>query len=134
MSRGDWIIAAPEATEVADDDFGDNAAVSPWPAKREITATVAWMDDEPLVPGRVYWALHGHRWVKAKVRRVAHRLNINTLAQEETQQLEANAIGQIELVLQEAIPAAPFTQARQLGSLILVDTASNATAGAVLVN
>ena len=134
VSRGDWIIAAPVAAEVADDDFGDNAAASPWPAQREITATVAWMDNEALVPGRVYWALHGHRWVKAKVRRVAHRLNINTLAQEEAQQLEANAIGQIELVLQEAIPAAPFTQARQLGSLILVDTASNATAGAVLVN
>ncbi|MDN5540161.1 MAG: sulfate adenylyltransferase, partial [Comamonas sp.] len=53
---------------------------------------------------------------------------------EDAQQLEANAIGQVELVLQEAIPAAPFTQARQLGSLILVDTASNATAGAALVN
>ncbi len=133
VSRGDWIVAAPVQAQVAEDDFDAPAAVSPWPAQREITATVAWMDDEPLVPGRVYWALHGHRWVKAKVRRVGHRLNINTLAQEEAQQLEANAIGQVELQLQEAIPAAPFTQARQLGSLILVDTASNATAGAVLV-
>lgn len=133
VSRGDWIVAAPVQAQVAEDDFDAPAAVSPWPAQREITATVAWMDDEPLVPGRVYWALHGHRWVKAKVRRVGHRLNINTLAQEEAQQLEANAIGQVELQLQEAIPAAPFTTARQLGSLILVDTASNATAGAVLV-
>ena len=133
VSRGDWIVAAPVAAQVTDDDFGDTAAVSPWPAQREITATVAWMDNEPLVPGRVYWALHGHRWVKAKVRRLVHRLNINTLAQEEAQQLDANAIGQVELTLQEAIPAAPFTKARQLGSLILVDTASNATAGAALV-
>ena len=133
VSRGDWIVAAPVAAQVTDDDFGDTAAVSPWPAQREITATVAWMDNEPLVPGRVYWALHGHRWVKAKVRRLVHRLNINTLAQEEAQQLDANAIGQVELALQEAIPAAPFVQARQLGSLILVDTASHATAGAVLV-
>lgn len=133
VSRGDWIVAAPVQAQAAEDDFDAPAAVSPWPAQREITATVAWMDGEPLVPGRVYWALHGHRWVKAKVRRVGHRLNINTLAQEEAQQLEANAIGQVELQLQEAIPAAPFTTARQLGSLILVDTASNATAGAVLV-
>ncbi|RGE44101.1 sulfate adenylyltransferase [Comamonas testosteroni] len=134
VSRGDWIVAAPVATEAAEDDFDAPAAVSPWPASREITATVAWMDNEPLVPGRVYWALHGHRWVKAKARSVTHRLNINTLEKEEAQQLETNAIGQVELVLQEAIPAAPFTQARQLGSLILVDTASNATAGAALVN
>ncbi|QXZ08244.1 sulfate adenylyltransferase [Comamonas sp. Y33R10-2] len=135
VSRGDWIVAAPVvAAAAAEDDFDAPAAVSPWPATREITATVAWMDNEPLVPGRVYWALHGHRWVKAKVRSLVHRLNINTLAQEDAQQLEANAIGQVELVLQEAIPAAAFTQARQLGAMILVDTASNATAGAVLVH
>jgi sulfate adenylyltransferase subunit 1 len=130
VSRGDWIIAAPVQPK-AEDDFDAPAAASPWPSSREITATVAWMDNEPLVPGRVYWALHGHRWVKAKARRVVHRLNI-TLDQEDAQQLEANAIGQVELVLQEAIPAA-LHQARQLGSLILVDTASNA-AGAALVN
>ena len=134
VSRGDWIVAAPAAIEAADDDFDTPTPQSPWPASREITATVAWMDNEPLVPGRVYWALHGHRWVKAKVRKVAHRLNINTLDKEDAQQLEANAIGQVELVLQEAIPAAPFTKARQLGSIILVDTASNATAGAALVS
>ena len=134
VSRGDWIVAAPAAIEASDDDFDTLTPRSPWPTSREITATVAWMDNEPLVPGRVYWALHGHRWVKAKVRKVAHRLNINTLAKEDAQQLEANAIGQVELVLQEAIPAAPFTKARQLGSIILVDTASNATAGAALVN
>ncbi|NHB12595.1 sulfate adenylyltransferase, partial [Burkholderia cepacia] len=91
-------------------------------------------DDEPLVAGRVYWALHGHRWVKAKVQRVVHRLNIHTLEEEEATQLEPNAIGHVDLLLQEALPAAPFTQARVLGSLILVDTASHRTAAAVLVN
>jgi len=92
------------------------------------------MDDEALVAGRVYWALHGHRWVKAKVKAVVHKLNINTLAEEAATQLDPNAIGHVHLLLQEAIPAAPFTQARVLGSLILVDTASHKTAGAVLVN
>ena len=134
VSRGDWIVAAPVPATPAEDDFDTPAAVSPWPGQRELHATVAWMDDEPLVAGRVYWALHGHRWVKAKVRRVVHRLNIHTLAEEEAQQLEPNAIGHVELLLQEPLPAAPFTQARLLGSLILVDTASHRTAGAILVN
>ena len=62
------------------------------------------------------------------------KLNINTLAKEAATQLDPNAIGHVELLLQEAIPTAPFTQARVLGSLILVDTASHKTAGAVLVN
>jgi len=136
VSRGDWILAAPEPAAVhADDDFGDTpAAASPWPGQRELRTTVAWMDDEPLVAGRVYWALHGHRWVKAKVKRIVHRLDIHTLAEEDATQLEPNAIGHVELLLQEALPAAPFAQARVLGSLILVDTASHKTAGAVLVD
>ena len=136
VSRGDWILAAPTpAAAPADDDFGDTPAATPaWPASRELRTTIAWMDDEPLVAGRVYWALHGHRWVKAKVKAVVHKLNINTLAEEAATQLDPNAIGHVELLLQEAIPAAPFTQARVLGSLILVDTASHKTAGAVLVN
>jgi len=40
----------------------------------------------------------------------------------------------VELALQEAIPALPFARSRGLGSLILVDTASHKTSGAVLVN
>ena len=91
------------------------------------------MDNEPLVPGRVYQALHGRRWIKAKVKKVLNRLDINTLERLPADQLEPNAIGRVEIALQEAIPAAAFAQSRELGSLILVDTASNSTAAAVLV-
>ena len=136
VSRGDWIVATAAASTavIADDDFDTPAAsTSAWPAKRELSATVAWMDDEPLVIGRVYWLLHGHRWVKAKVQRVLHRLNVHTLAEEAADSLAANAIGHVQLLLQEALPTAPFAQSRVLGSLILVDTASHRTAAAVLV-
>ena len=136
ISRGDWIVAAPSpatTAPAADDDFDTPAAEAAWPTTRELAATVAWLDDEPLVAGRVYWALHGHRWVKAKVKRIVERLDIHSLAREAASQLEANAIGHVELLLQEPIPAAPFSRSRVLGSLILVDTASHKTAGAVLV-
>ncbi len=134
VSRGDWIVAAPAPAAVSADDFDTPASTPAWPAQRELTATVAWMDDEPLVAGRVYWALHGHRWVKAKVQRVVHRLNVDTLAQEPATELAPNAIGHATLVLQEALPVAPFGQSRTLGSLILVDTASHRTAAAVLLH
>ena len=136
ISRGDWIVAAPSpatAPPAAEDDFDTPAAEAAWPTTRELAATVAWLDDEPLVAGRVYWALHGHRWVKAKVKRIVERLDIHSLAREAASQLEANAIGHVEVLLQEPIPAAPFSRSRVLGSLILVDTASHKTAGAVLV-
>jgi sulfate adenylyltransferase subunit 1 len=121
VSRGDWLLAVDEQGQSLE-------------ASREIRATVAWMDDDTLVAGRVYWALHGHRWVKAKVKRIVHKLDIHTLAEEEASQLEPNAIGHIELALQEPLATAPFAQSRALGSLVLVDTASHRTSGAVLVS
>jgi len=122
VSRGDWLLAEKSESLGAPE------------GQRQITTTVAWMDDEPLVPGRVYWALHGHRWVKAKVQRVVHRLNVNTLAEEEATELAPNAIGHVTLALQEPLVTLPFAQSRILGALVLVDTASHKTSGAVLVN
>ncbi|QKV53405.1 sulfate adenylyltransferase subunit 1 [Comamonas antarctica] len=133
VSRGDWILAAPETpAAAAADDFDPPEAVPV--GRRDVTATVAWMDDEPLVPGRVYLALHGHRWVKAKVRRVVHHLDIHTLAEEPAANLQANAIGVVELALQEPLPLRAFTEARIQGALILVDTASHKTAAAALAH
>ena len=118
VSRGDWLLAENGSPE----------------GQRSLETTVAWMDDEPLVAGRVYWALHGHRWVKVKVQRVVHRLNVNTLAEEEATELPPNAIGHVTLALQEPLATLPFQRSRILGALVLVDTASHKTSGAVLVN
>jgi sulfate adenylyltransferase subunit 1 len=122
VSRGDWILA--EKSESWGSPEG----------QRQLNTTVAWMDDEPLVAGRIYWALHGHRWVKARVQRVVHRLNVNTLAEEEASELPPNAIGHVSLALQEPLATVPFARSRTLGALVLVDTASHKTSGAVLVH
>jgi sulfate adenylyltransferase subunit 1 len=116
VSRGDWLLA-PQAIE----------------PQRSITATVAWLDEEPLQAGRTYLALHGHRWIKAKVQRIAQRFDIHTLAPQEAAELQANEIGTVELALQQPICALPYAQSKALGALILVDTASHKTSGAVLV-
>jgi sulfate adenylyltransferase subunit 1 len=117
VSRGDWLLAADSFTP-----------------SREIKATIAWLDDEPLVAGRLYWALHGHRWVKAKIKRVVHKLDINNLAELDATQLEPNSIGHVEISLQEPIAAVPYKLSRGMGSLVLVDTASHKTSGAVLIS
>ena len=116
VSRGDWLLAPNTFTP-----------------SREVAVTVAWLDDEPLVAGRVYWALQGHRWVKAKIKRIVHKLDVNTLAEEDASELPPNAIGHVELSLQEPLVTLPYKQSRVLGSLVLVDTASHKTSGAALV-
>jgi sulfate adenylyltransferase subunit 1 len=116
VSRGDWLLAAGAPA-----------------SSRQLSATVAWMDDEPLVAGRTYWALHGHRWVKAKVQRIVHKLDINTLVEAPADHLEPNSIGHVDLALQEPLATLPYLRSRIRGSLVLVDTASHKTSGAALV-
>ena len=116
LSRGDWILSEGVA-----------------PEQREISATVAWLDDEDLVAGRVYQALHGHRWVKAKVKSIDHVLDIRDLSETASTELKPNAIGRVTLQLSQAVPVLPYAQSRTLGAMILVDPATNKTSGAVLI-
>ena len=116
VSRGDWLLAPGGFTPL-----------------RDVAVTMAWMDDEPLVAGRIYWALQGHRWVKAKIKRIVHKLDVNTLAEEDASTLPPNAIGHVELSLQEPLVTLPYLRSRILGALVLVDTASHKTSGAALV-
>lgn len=115
VSRGDWLIAAESST-----------------SQKEAKATLAWLDDEPLVVGRAYWLKHGHRWIKTKVSAIEHHLNIHTLETEPAENLDKNSIGEVSLVLQQPIPILPYNEAKDVGAAILVDTATNRTAGAVL--
>ena len=117
ISRGDWLLA-PDTFQ----------------PQQSISATVAWMDEEPLQAGRTYLALHGHRWVKAKVSEITQRFDIHSLAPQDATQLHVNEIGTVKLVFQEPIAALPYAQSKVLGALILVDNATHKTSGAALVS
>ena len=118
VSRGDWLLA-------------DTVAIA---SRRDLRATVAWMDDTPLTTGRVYWALHGRRWVKARVAAIEHRLDIQTLQRQAAEVLHPNEIGRVHLQLQQDIPALAYAQSRGLGAMVLVDTASHRTSAAALID
>ena len=118
ISRGDALVDADHLIE----------------GSREVQAVLAWMDDEPLVAGRMYHALHAHKWIKCKVQKIAYKIDINTLEQTEATELAPNEIGRVVLVLQQEIPALKYTESRHLGAMILVDTASHRTSAAVLID
>ncbi len=121
VSRGDWLLAHGETG-------------TRFESVREVVGTVAWLDDTPLQPGRTYWAVHGHRWVKARVTRITHQLDIHTLERLEASELGSNAIGEVALELQSPMVVLPYAVSRALGALVLVDTTSHKTAGAVLLH
>jgi len=123
ISRGDWLVVC-----------GPNESKSTLEPTRTLKATVAWLDDEPLLRGRTYWALHGHQWVKAQVSQIENIINIVTLQKEKTETLSTNEIGTIELALKEPVLSQSFLKSRLMGAMILVDTASHKTSAAVLIN
>jgi bifunctional enzyme CysN/CysC len=117
-SRGDVIVAADQPLEVAD----------------QFEATIVWMDDEAMLPGRPYWLKIGTTTVSATVNEPKYQVNVNTLEQLAAKTLELNAIGVANLQLDRAIPFTPYAENHDLGGFILVDKLTNATVGAGMIH
>jgi bifunctional enzyme CysN/CysC len=68
-------------TEELDCSRGDviAAAASPPQSADQFEATIVWMADEELVPGRSYWLKLGTQTVSATVQRPKYEINVNTL-------------------------------------------------------
>ena len=117
-SRGQIITAAKDPLEVAD----------------QFEATVIWMDETDLVPGRAYYLKIGAQTVSATVAQPKYQINVNTMEHTAAKTLELNAIGVATMTTDRAIPFAPYANNRELGGFILIDKMTNATVGAGLIN
>jgi sulfate adenylyltransferase subunit 1 len=97
----------------------------------DIEATLVWFGEQPLDPRRRYLLKHGTRSVKAQVRALRHRVNVNTLERETgVAALGPNEIGQVALRVQQPLAVDPYRRNRATGSFILVDEATNNTVAA----
>jgi bifunctional enzyme CysN/CysC len=110
-SRGDVIVIADDPPEVAD----------------QFEATLVWMADEALLPGRPYWLKLGTQLVSATVQAPKYQVNVNTTEHLAARTLELNAIGVAVISTDRPIVSEPYTQNRTLGGFILIDKISNAT-------
>ncbi len=118
VSRGDVLAAAQSPPEVAD----------------QFEATVVWMDDEPLLPGRAYLLKQGTRTVVAALSEPKHKINVNTLEKLAAKRLELNEIGVCNLTLDSAIAFDSYAESRDLGGFILIDRLSNRTVAAGMLH
>ncbi|MBO9545546.1 sulfate adenylyltransferase subunit CysN [Caulobacter sp.] len=136
----DQAVAGQSVTLTLEDEIdisrGDviASADAPAPVANQFEATLVWMDDEPLPPGRTYLLKLGARTVSASVTDIKHRVNVNTLEHTAAKRLELNEIGVCNLSLDQAIPFEPYADNRQMGGFILVDRLSNRTVGAGMIN
>ena len=96
---------------------GDILADGPLHAGRRFSADVVWMDERPMVPGRPYVIKHGTRVMTA----------------ETDGSLGLNAIGRVTVTTARPISFEPYAMNRTTGSFILIDPATNFTAGAGMI-
>ena len=115
VARGDVLVAGVELpTEV-------------------VSGHVCWMIDQPLREGARYWFKHGTRVGRAVIDAVEYRHDLHTLEPVAADQIGLNDLAMVRLSLSEPIVASPYELSHEGGRLILVDEATNTTAGAMMI-
>ena len=118
VSRGDVLVPADDPPETAN----------------QFDATLVWMADEPMLPGRSYLMKIGAQTVAASVTALKYAIDVNTLAHEVATQMELNAIARCNLSVDRRIPFDPFEVSPETGGFILIDRLTNATVGMGMIN
>jgi len=120
LSRGEMLVAADSDRALPD-------------VSRHFRAMVVWMHESPLVVGRTYVAKHTTRTVRATVRSIRYRMDVNSLTQVDAVQLAMNEIAEVEFETSLPLFFDTYAENRNTGALILIDGVTNATVGAGMI-
>jgi bifunctional enzyme CysN/CysC len=115
------------------------AAGDPPEAADQFEATIVWMADEELLPGRGYWMKVGAQTVTAMIQEPKYEVNVNTLEHLAAKTLGLNSIGVAELATDREIVFEPYgvegsSPNRALGGFILIDKLTNATVACGMIH
>ena len=117
-SRGDVIVDAHSPPQSAD----------------QFEATIVWMSEDELLPGRGYWMKVGTQVVTATVQAPKYEVNVNTLEHLAAQTLGLNGIGVAEIATDRDIVFENYDENKTLGGFILIDKLSNATVACGMIH
>lgn len=117
ISRGDILVRSGELPLV-DDKFD---------------ATLVWMAESPMVPGKQYTIKHATRSVTGSVSLIHHLIDVNTLAHSQAEQLELNSIAFCQVALNAPIAFDPYSNNKGTGAFIIIDRLTNVTIGAGMI-
>jgi sulfate adenylyltransferase subunit 1 len=118
VSRGDTIVKTEQLPHVSS----------------ELEILLCWLDDKPLQAGNKYLLQHNSRLVRAVVRNIEYKLDVNTLQQQPVEgTVKLNEV--VKATIKTAAPLVydSFDTLQTNGSAILVDETSNSTVAAVLL-
>jgi bifunctional enzyme CysN/CysC len=118
ISRGDVISTAEDPAGTAD----------------QFLATLVWMHEDPMLPGRPYFLKIGAKTVTATVTDLKYQVNVNTMDHVAAKKLDLNAVAVCNIGLDRQIAFDPYVENRETGGFILIDRLSNSTVGAGLLH
>ncbi|AWU99718.1 adenylyl-sulfate kinase [Burkholderia sp. JP2-270] len=118
ISRGDLIARADAPPEVAD----------------QFEATLVWMHDEPLLPGRPYLVKLGTQTVGATCATPKYKIDVNTREHLAARTLALNEIGVCNLRFDRPVAFDPYDRNRHTGGFIVIDRFTNDTVGAGMLH
>ncbi|KFF09170.1 sulfate adenylyltransferase subunit 1 [Chryseobacterium luteum] len=118
VSRGDFFTSAEELPNV----------------EKEVEVVLCWLDHKSLQPGNRYLLQHHSRQLKAVVKHVDYKINVNTLEKEDRQEdIKLNEIAKVTIRTAQPLVFDDFINNKKTGSAILVDETSNATVAACII-
>jgi len=118
ISRGDTIVKTDNLPHMSN----------------ELDVLLCWLDDKPLIPGNKYLLKHNSRLVKAVVRNVEYKLDVNSLQQQPVEE-NVNLNDVVKATIKTASPLVydRYEKLSENGSAVLIDETSNSTVAAVLI-
>ena len=115
---------------------GDVLAIADAPpqAADQFEATIVWMADEEMLPGRPYWLKSATQTATATIQAPKYQVNVNTMEHLAAKTLGLNAIGVANLATDRPLVFEPYADNRTLGGFILIDKLTNATVAAGMIH
>jgi len=117
VSRGDMLVRPNNVPKMAD----------------AFDATVVWMAEEPLVPGKQYAIKQGTKTVAGNISTLRYKIDVNTLHRAEAPTLALNEIGRCQVKLNQAVAFDGYRNNHGTGAFIVIDRITNVTVGAGMI-
>ncbi|MDO9423036.1 MAG: sulfate adenylyltransferase subunit CysN [Methylobacter sp.] len=118
ISRGDMLIGAEKTAPTVSDKF---------------KATIVWMAENALTPGKQYVIKLATRSVSGSINMIHHRIDVNTLEHHDAVELQLNEIGSCTVSVNAPIVFDPYKTHKGTGAFIIIDRLTNSTVGAGMI-
>ncbi len=118
ISRGDMIVRENNVPEISQD----------------IEVMMCWMSDKPLVPGMKYYLRHTTSEVRAMIKEIVYKVDVNTLERHpDGKELRMNEIGRVQLRTTKPLYFDSYRRNRTTGSIILIEEGTFNTVGVGMI-